>query len=89
MGYSRIPDLAVPLDLNGSAVCSICRTTSEGDCGEHVEATLVGIFARFRNLTHHVKGSERSNRNGYFRIFEIFAAEFPGQRFLKFGLRQA
>ena len=79
----------MPLDLNGITVCSICGTTSGGECGEHVEATLVGIFARFRYLTHNVKGSERCNRNGYFRIFEILAAEFVRQRLLKFGLRQA
>jgi len=76
------------LDLDRSAACSICRTASSGQCGEHVEATLVGIFARLLDLAHNVKGSERRNCNGYLWIFEIFGAKFPGQRFLQLGLRQ-
>jgi hypothetical protein len=65
--------LAQPLDLNGITVCSICRATSEGYCGEHVEATLVGIFTRFRNLAQ--KGTERINRYGHLRIFEMLAVQ--------------
>ena len=81
--------LAAPLDLNRRAACSIGRTTSDGHCGEHVEAAPVGKLARVLNLTHHVIGRERRNRNSYFWISEIFAAEFLGQRLLKLGLCQA
>ena len=66
----------------------IGRAARDGEYGEHVEATLVGILARFLDLAHHVKGLERRNCNGYFWTFEIFAAEFLGQRLLKFGLCQ-
>ena len=40
------------------------------------------------NLANHVIGRERRNRHRYFRIFEIFAAEFLGQRLFKLGLGQ-
>ena len=80
--------LAAPLDLNCIAACSICGAARDGECGEDVEPALISIFAWFGNLTHHVKGPQRRNRDGYFWIFEIFAAELLGQRLLKFGLSQ-
>ena len=80
--------LAAPLDLNCRTACAISGTTSDGKCGEHVETAPVGKFARFFDLTDHVIRLQRRNRHGYFRIFEILAAEFLRQRLLKLGLCQ-
>src|SRR5262245_57952765 len=81
--------LAAALNLDCILARSVCGTASDRECSEHVEPTLVRIFAWFRDLAHHVKRPERRNRNGDLWISEIFAAEFLSQCLLKFGLRQA
>src|SRR5262249_27109443 len=80
---------AAPLNLDRIATCSICRATGDGHCGEYVESALVGKLARILNLTHHVIGRESHNRDSYFWISEIFAAEFLGECLFELPLCEA
>src|SRR6185295_7282731 len=81
--------IAASLNLNCRATCAICRTAGNGHCGEHVEAAPISKLAWSLNLTHHVVGRKSSNRDRYFRVFQIFAAEFFSQRLLKLALCKA